>query len=181
MTKTYEKPRGHGQPLYLREAWWHAICQCASHGGALHISAFKGTLNAVWRAGVRAPPAAAHWDLLQHSCWATLSEAAPCQCRSTTGVGWGPEPGLFGAAWCISHGSSAWGLSLAWQRLSQLCCHLRLFFLFLSPFTSVRPVSVCRLPLPTSASPSPCILCGLSKNKPGDWPILPWHLHHGRP
>lgn len=81
----------------------------------------------------------------------------------------GPEPGLFGAAWCISHGSSAWGLSLAWQRLSQLCCHLRLFFLFLSPFTSVRPVSVCRLSLPTSASLSSCILCGLSKYKPRDW------------
>lgn len=104
-------------------------------------------------------------------------EAAPSRCLSTPRV---LEPGLFGPMWDISNGSSLLGdFPLAWQRLSQLCCSLKLLFsLFLSPFTGVRPVSVLKalsahlnFPLP------PLSFIGLSQNKPLDRPVLSWHLH----
>ena len=73
----------------------------------------------------------------QHSCWAlALPKLLPANAWAWLGV--------LGPTWDTSNAESLPGDSpLAWQRLSQLCCSLRLLlFCFLSPFTGVRSVAV---------------------------------------
>lgn len=127
------------QLLETWEAEWHSMCQCSSHGGAL-LNLFQGSCfkesNCPRTSSCYTLRSAAAFML-----WPYSAKAAPSQSLSMIRV---LEPGLFGSTRNISNGKALLGDSLlAWQRLYQLCCSLRLFlFSSLLLWMGVRPVSV---------------------------------------